>query len=83
MEKAMRKLAIAALGAAGLTILTAGSASAGWDDSYAGNCCGAYWHRWIYYAGPGYFDRGRWYRSYRHVRFVHHRRYIRARQDRR
>jgi hypothetical protein len=27
------------------------------------------------YSGPGYFDRGRWYRPYRHARFVHHRRY--------
>jgi hypothetical protein len=83
MEEAMRKLALAALGAAGLIILTVGSSSAGWDDSYAYDCCGAYWHRWIYYAGPGYFDRGRWYRSYRRAHFVHHRRYIRARPDRR
>ena len=82
METAMKKLMLAAAGALALLSLPAGSASAGWDDSYA-YCCDAYWYRWVYYGSPGYFARHgygyrRGYRAshrlgYRHPRMRVHR----------
>jgi hypothetical protein len=77
MEKGMRKLAIAALGALGFSVLTAGFCSAGfYDDSYPINTPREYW-----FVGPD----GMWHPLNRHGRYVFYprKKRIHYRRDRR